>query len=108
MKTNKKGYKEVGLNVVGEELKAEARKQLDTEHGIKLKVMRSEQAEGAFAAIKEDMGFDKEDMGFDRFHRRGLKTVKMEFLMVCLGYNLRKYHSWRLRRMAAVPHNMMS
>lgn len=101
MKTNKKGYKEVGLNVVGEELKAEARKQLDTEHGIKLKVMRSEQAEGAFAAIKEDMGFD-------RFHRRGLKTVKMEFLMVCLGYNLRKYHSWRLRRMAAVPHNMMS
>ena len=101
MKTNKKGYKEVGLNVVGEELKAEARKQLDTEHGIKLKVMRSEQAEGAFAAIKEDMGFD-------RFHRRELKTVKMEFLMVCLGYNLRKYHSWRLRRMAAVPHNMMS
>ena len=41
--------------------------------------------EGAFGVIKQDMGFT-------RFKRRGLKNVKMEFLIVCLGYNLKKYH----------------
>jgi hypothetical protein len=77
------------VNVVGEELKAEARKQLDSEKGIELKTKRSEQAEGAFGVIKEDMRFT-------RFHRRGMKNVKMEFLLVIMGYNLRKYHHWRL------------
>ncbi|KRN45642.1 hypothetical protein IV49_GL001976 [Kandleria vitulina DSM 20405] len=36
----------------------------------------------------------KEDRGFTRFSRRGLDNAKMEFLLVCLGFNLRKYHHW--------------
>lgn len=88
-KYNKRGYRQNSVNVVGEELKAEARKQLDSEKGIELKTKRSEQAEGAFGVIKEDMRFT-------RFHRRGMKNVKMEFLLVIMGYNLRKYHHWRL------------
>ena len=32
------------------------------------------------------------------FTRRGLKNTKMEFLVVYLGYNLRKYHKYRLKK----------
>lgn len=56
-----------------------------------LKKQRSIQVEGAFGVIKEDMGFT-------RFRRRGMKGVTMEFLLVCLGYNLKKYHMYRLRQ----------
>lgn len=31
------------------------------------------------------------------FTRRGLRNAKMEFLIVCLGYNLKKYHKYRVR-----------
>lgn len=54
-------------------------------------MQRSIQVEGAFGVIKEDMGFT-------RFRRRGMKGVTMEFLLVCLGYNLKKYHMYRLRQ----------
>ena len=53
-----------------------------------MKKQRSIQAEGAFGVIKQDM----------RFTRRGLKNTKMEFLLVCIGYNLRKYHNYRIRK----------
>ena len=90
-KFNKCGYRKVRRNVVGEELQEEARKQLGTEEGKQLKIQRTIQAEGAFGIIKQDMKFT-------RFHRRGMKNVKMEFLLVCLGYNLRKYHYWYQRQ----------
>lgn len=93
---NKCGYRKISKNPIAEELQNEARKQLDSERGIQLKINRAIQAEGAFGVIKQDMGFT-------RFHRKGLKNVKMEFLFVCMGYNLRKYHCWRLRQMASVP-----
>lgn len=51
---------------------------------------RSIQVEGAFGVIKQDMGFT-------RFTRKGMKSVKMEFLLVCIGYNLRKYHLYRIK-----------
>ena len=63
---------------------------LSTKLGKELKKQRSVQVEGAFGVIKQDMQFT-------RFTRRGLKNAKMEFLIVCLGYNLRKYHKYRLR-----------
>ncbi|WP_143050750.1 transposase, partial [Thomasclavelia cocleata] len=34
---------------------------------------------------------------FTRFTRRGIEKVKMEYLLVCTGYNLKKYHKYRLR-----------
>ena len=64
---------------------------LGSEFGKELKKQRSIQVEGAFGVIKEDMGFT-------RFRRRGMKGVTMEFLLVCLGYNLKKYHMYRLRQ----------
>ena len=78
-------------DVVLNEFYGEVDKKLSTEYGKELKKQRSIQVEGAFGVIKQDMGFT-------RFKRRGLKNVKMEFLIVCLGYNLKKYHQYRLKK----------
>ena len=86
----RKGYKTVSRDVVLNEFYAEVDKNLSTEQGKEMKKQRSIQAEGAFVIIKQDMRFT-------RFTRRGLKNTKMEFLLVCIGYNLRKYHNYRIK-----------
>ena len=73
------------------EFYGEVDKKFSTEYGKELKKQRSIQVEGAFGVIKQDMGFT-------RFKRSGLKNVKMGFLIVCLGYNLKKYHQYRLKK----------
>lgn len=72
----------------------EVDEELSTEYGKNLKKQRTIQVEGAFGVIKQNMRFT-------RFTRRGLNNTKMEFLIVCLGYNLRKYHHYRLRKQKA-------
>ena len=51
-----------------------------------MRVNRSSQVEGAFGVIKQDMDYD-------RIRRRGLENVRAEFMLVCLGYVLRKLFS---------------
>ena len=51
--------------------------------GIEMWVNRSSQAEGAFGVIKQDMDYE-------RARRRGLENVSLEFMLTCLGYNIRK------------------
>ena len=51
--------------------------------GIEMRVNRSSQAEGAFGVIKQDIQYE-------RFRRRSLNKVSTEFMLVCLGYNIRK------------------
>lgn len=80
----------VSRNVILDKLYAAVDDNLSSEFGRELKKERSIQAEGAFGVIKEDMKFT-------RFTRRGLANVKMEFLLVCIGYNLKKYHKYRLK-----------
>ena len=63
-----------------------------------MKKQRSIQVEGAFGVIKQDMKFT-------RFTRRGLKNTRMEFLMVCIVYNLRKYHNFRIKNKKKVVIN---
>ena len=48
-----------------------------------MRVNRSAQVEGAFGVIKQDFGYE-------RFRRIGLSNVVLEFMLVCLGYNIRK------------------
>ena len=48
-----------------------------------MRVNRSSQAEGAFGVIKQDMDYE-------RARRRGLENVSLEFMLTCLGYNIRK------------------
>ncbi len=57
-----------------------------TEKGILLRVNRSIQVEGAFGVLKNDYNFN-------RFLTRGKNSVKTEFLLLCLGYNVNKLHS---------------
>lgn len=86
----KRNPKRISKNVVMDEFQKEVDKNLSTEKGKEMKRQRSIQVEGAFGVIKQDFQFT-------RFTRRGMKMVKMEFLLVCLGYNLKKYHLFRLR-----------
>ena len=51
--------------------------------GIEMRVNRSSQVEGTFGVIKQDFQYE-------RFRRRSLKKVSTEFMLVCLGYNIRK------------------
>ena len=57
-----------------------------TEKGIKLRVNRSIQVEGAFGVLKSDYEFN-------RFLTRGKTNVKTEFILLCMGYNINKLHA---------------
>lgn len=57
-----------------------------TEKGIKLRVNRSIQVEGAFGVLKSDYEFN-------RFLTRGKNNVKTEFILLCMGYNFNKIHA---------------
>ena len=98
---NPDGYRRYTKNVIRDEFWKTVNEELGTEEGTELKIQRSIQVEGAFGVIKQDFGFT-------RFHRKGLKNVKMEFLLVCLGYNLKKYHLSRIRRMKENPSGLLS
>lgn len=57
-----------------------------TQRGIQLRVNRSIQVEGAFGVLKSDYNFS-------RFLTRGKSSVKTEFILLCLGYNINKLYS---------------
>ena len=50
---------------------------------IEMRVNRSTQVEGAFGVIKQDKDYE-------RARRRGIENVSLEFMLICLGYNIRK------------------
>ena len=58
-------------------------KNLLSPKGIEMRVNRSSQVEGAFGVIKQDMDYE-------RARRRGMENVSLEFMLICLGYNIRK------------------
>ncbi|QNO13724.1 IS1182 family transposase [Alkalicella caledoniensis] len=57
-----------------------------SKNGVKLRVNRSIQAEGAFGVLKQDYGFQ-------RFLTRGIHSVSVETLLLGLGYNMNKLHA---------------
>jgi transposase len=63
--------------------KQQARENLNSEKGTKLKKQRSIEIESCYGDIKHNMGFK-------RFHLRGIKKVKTEFSLVAMAHNLRK------------------
>lgn len=86
-------YRRVGKNVVMEELQRKVDENLESEEGKGLCRQRSSQVEGAFGILKQNRGMT-------RFKRRGLKGVRMKFLLNCLGMNLYKYHLFWLKQRA--------
>ena len=63
--------------------KREASERIYTPEGIKLRVNRSIQVEGAFGVIKEDYGFRK-------FLTRGKRKTETQFFLLAFAYNIRK------------------
>lgn len=57
-----------------------------TETGIQYRMNRSIQVKGAFGVLKNDYEFQK-------FLLRGKTKVKLEILLLCMGYNLNKLHA---------------
>ena len=57
-----------------------------SEKGILYRMNRSIQVEGAFGVLKNDYEFR-------RFLLRGKNKVKLEILLLCIGYNLNKLHA---------------
>ncbi len=57
-----------------------------SETGIRYRMNRSIQVEGAFGVLKNDYEFQ-------RFLLRGKNKVKLEILLLCLGYNINKLHA---------------
>jgi len=63
---------------------------LENIHGALLRTNRSIQAEGTF-------GIMKYDRWYKRTVRKGLNSVKLELLLVSIGYNLYKYYNKQIR-----------
>ena len=64
----------------------EMEKRIKSEEGIKLRVNRSIQVEGAFGVLKQDMGFR-------RFLTRGKRNIQTELYLIGLAYNINKLHN---------------
>lgn len=75
--------RKVELSLKEEKYKKQARENLLSFKGIEIRVNRSIQAEGSFGELKQNMGYI-------RLRRRGMKKVKAEIMMMCLGINIRK------------------
>ena len=85
------GYRKLQVCQKQKELEVEAKRNLDSPLGIELRIQRSIQVEGAFGVIKEDMKYR-------RISRIGIENVETEFKLVCIGYNLMKYHNKKKRK----------
>lgn len=83
--TKAKDGKTLAINVVYEEMKQVVQKNLNSDLGIKQRIRRSIEAEGAFGIIKQDWDYR-------RIHRRGMKDVKLEMFLVAMGFNIKKFH----------------
>lgn len=88
--TKSKGERVLNINVTLNQMQEEVDKILSTELGKRLKSNRSSQAEGTFGLIKQDLGYQ-------RIRRRKTENVKLELMLLSIGYNLRKYHHKKQR-----------
>ena len=63
--------------------KREAEERISTPEGVRLRVNRSIQVEGAFGVIKEDYAFR-------RFLTRGKQKTETQFFLIAFAFNIRK------------------
>ena len=79
-----KGPRTIEVNHRNNELRARARELLDSDAGLRHRSLRPIEPEAVFGQIKFDHGFK-------RFRLRSLEKVSVEFGLVSLAHNLRKY-----------------
>ena len=79
-----KGPRTIEVNHRNNELRAKVRELLDSEEGLRHRSLRPIEPEAVFGQIKFDHGFK-------RFRLRSIEKVSVEFGLVALAHNLRKY-----------------
>lgn len=84
--TKAKGNKRLYISKSFLEKRQESYENILSETGIKYRMNRSIQVEGAFGVLKNDYEFQ-------RFLLRGRTKVKLEILLLCMGYNINKLHA---------------
>lgn len=84
--TRAKGNKRLYVSKPFIEKRQRSYENILSEKGILYRMNRSIQVEGAFGVLKNDYEFQ-------RFLLRGKTKVKLEVLLLCLGYNLNKLHA---------------
>lgn len=84
--TRAKGNKRLYISKSFLEKRQESYENILSEKGILYRMNRSIQVEGAFGVLKNDYGFQ-------RFLLRRKTKVKLEILLLCMGYNLNKLHA---------------
>lgn len=84
--TKAKGNKRLSVSKSFIEKREESYRNILSETGIKYRMNRSIQVEGAFGVLKNDYEFQ-------RFLLRGKTKVKLEILLLCMGYNINKLHA---------------
>ena len=82
--TKAKGNKRLYVSKSFLERRREPYQSIQNEKGLKYRTNRSIQVKGAFGVLKNDYGFQ-------RFLLRGKKNVKLEILLLSMGYNLSNY-----------------
>jgi hypothetical protein len=88
--TTSKTGRTISVNEEFETYKQIVRNNLESEEGIKLRVNRSIQVEGAF-------GMMKENMRYRRFSRRSKAKARLEAILVAIGMNISKFHNRKYR-----------
>ena len=83
LKDKSQDFRKAELSIKYETYKDEARKNLLSPDGIEIRVNRSIQVEGTYGQIKQNMNYT-------RFRRKGITSVECEFMLECLGVNIRK------------------
>lgn len=84
--TRSKKVKQLYVSKVLVEKREQSWKNIKSPEGIRYRMNRSIQVEGAFGVLKGDYGFR-------RFLTGGTRNVKTEFLLLCMGYNINKLHA---------------
>ena len=81
--TKAKGNRKIRISFRLLEYRRQARANLTSEEGQRLRAARSTEVETIFGHVKHNLGFR-------RFHLRGLEKVKTEWGLVSIAHNLRK------------------
>jgi transposase len=84
--TKAKGNKRLYVSKNFIEKRQESYENILSEKGTVYRMNRSIQVEGAFGVLKNDYEFQ-------RFLLRGKTKVKLEILLLCIGYNINKLHA---------------
>lgn len=84
--TKSKGNRQLWVSKNFIKQRTNSLKNITTPKGIQLRMNRSIQVEGAFGVLKEDYKFR-------RFLMRGKDKVRIEFLLLSMGYNINKLHN---------------